>query len=439
MANSPDNKRKRSNGASSKKVDFEKPQKAQKGPRQVQVTSVVKPQFAPPVIAVIPGFDLPNSAQFNTYTNNEKPAPKRRKNDPPPSAPELLLHSTSHRSLDYTAREDHAVGTQQMLKHYIGIFDPRSGEVQIVEGRKMVVRGVVRSQVASDDAMVDRTVRQNMRDMKNDLGETFGTKKAKKAIKSVTENAITAAKGVDKLGKGDLALMDTIQDSAKDMATREELQAAVDSARPVPRCNPDADEIQDVYVPAEIIGTEVLNAIPVMDWQEMTQTSEPVLVPSRYVANRVNRVAGNEDAVQRLKVLRYLLWVLIFWATTTQGKQRGTFSIGKRDKLREVMHPAPEVVIENIRRKFSDNGVMRKTDVDLLMTHCCAFASIIDNFEVNTFDLREDLKLEQKQLNQYFMEIGARIKQSKSGDKVEHFAKLTLPLQFPKIRQARRT
>lgn len=268
-----------------------------------------------------------------------------------------------------------------------------------------------------------------------ELGETFGTKKAKKAIQAVAENALLAAKSRGKLDRDDRALVDTIKDSSQHMATREELQASLDMARPVPRGNFDADEIQDVYVPAEIIGAEVLNAIPVMDWQEKVKKLEPVHVPSRFVANRINRVASNEDALQRLKLLRYLLWVIVFWATTSQGRERGTRSIGRRDKLRQEMAPAPEVVVENIRRKFSDSGVMRKVHIDLLMTHCCVFASIIDNYEVNTFDLREDLKLDQKQINQYFFEIGARVRQSKAGDKVNHIAKLALPLQFPKMRQ----
>jgi DNA-directed RNA polymerase I subunit RPA49 len=271
--------------------------------------------------------------------------------------------------------------------------------------------------------------------MRMELGEAFGTKKAKKAIQAVAENAMLAAKSRGKLDEDDRALVNTIKDSSQHMATREELQAAVDMARPVPRGNFDAEEIQDVYVPAEIIGAEVLNAIPVMDWQEKVRKLEPVHVPARFVANRIVRVAGNEDGVQRLKLLRYLLWVIIFFSTTRQGRERGTKAIARRNDLREALAPAPEVVIENIRRKFSDSGVMRKAHIDLLMTHCCVFASIIDNFEVETLDLREDLKLEQKQLNQYFMEIGARMRTSRSGDKVNHIAKLALPLQFPKMRQ----
>ncbi len=268
-----------------------------------------------------------------------------------------------------------------------------------------------------------------------ELGETFGTKKSKKALQAVAENAMLAEKSRGKLDEDDRALVDTIKTSSQHMATREELQAALDMSRPVPRGNFDATDIQDVYVPAEIIGAEVLNAIPVLDWQEKVNKLEAVQVPARFVANRIVRVAGNEDGVHRLKLLRYLLWVIIFWTTTKQGRERGTKTIARRDDLREALAPAPEVVIENIRRKFSDSGVMRKAHIDLLMTHCCVFASIIDNFEVNTLDLREDLKLEQKQLSQYFVEIGARMKQSKAGDKVNHIAKLAIPLQFPKMRQ----
>jgi len=273
-----------------------------------------------------------------------------------------------------------------------------------------------------------------MFDMRTELGEAFGTKKARKAIKSVAENAIT---GGVKMGTGELAVVNSIKDSTRDMATQEELQAAVDQARPVPRANLDADEIQDVYRPRDIIGSEVLKAIPILDWQEAAKSLQNIVCASRYVANRIVRVANNEDAVQRLKVLRYMMWVIIFWHSARPGKM-GTMSVGKREILRDNMVGAPEIVIENIRRKFSDGGVMRKAHVDLLMTHCCVFAAIVDNFEILTLDLREDLKLEQKQLNLYFAEVGARMSQKKVGDQVVHTAKFVLPLQFPKIRQARR-
>lgn len=281
-----------------------------------------------------------------------------------------------------------------------------------------------------------------MTDMKNELGQAFGTKKAKKALVARTENALTPKMDrngqIQRLDGAELALMDSIKDSTANMATREELQAVVDGARPVPKGNYEAEDIQDVYDPKEIIGADILYAIPILDWQEKSKKQEEIQVPSRFVANRINRVAANEHAVQRLKMLRYMLFLLVFWVSTGGGKGPGRArKIAKREKLRELMEPAPEAVIESIRRKFSDNGEMRKIHVDLLMTHCCVFASIIDNFDVNTLDLREDLMLEPKEINQYFAEIGARTRKSKKGDKVENMAKLALPLVFPRLRQHR--
>ncbi|KAL2128854.1 hypothetical protein VTI74DRAFT_8559 [Chaetomium olivicolor] len=416
-----------------KKVEFQqgKPSLA----TSFSVTKIHKPQTAPPVVALTPGISLPDSFPFDVYEKNEQPAAKRRKSGGLPTPSEMALHSSSHRTIDYSAREERWKSVDTVLNHFLAVIDPQTGEVEVVQAKKMVVRGTVRSKQAPAEAMEVGAGKPTHSEMKMELGEAFGTKKAKAAIRAVTENAILAERSRGKLDEDDRALVHTIKSSSQHMATREELQAAVDLARPVPRGNFDAQDIQDVYVASEIIGAEVLNAIPVMDWQEKVKKVQEVTAPSRFVVHRVVRVAGNEDGVQRLKLLRYLLWVIIFWNTTTQGRERGTRSISRRDKLRKDLEPAPEVVIENIRRKFSDNGVMRKQHIDLLMTHCCVFASIIDNFEVNTLDLREDLKLEQKQLNQYFMEIGARMRQSKAGEKVNHIAKLALPLQFPKMRQ----
>lgn len=398
--------------------------------------------------------------RFYPYSKPESAPAKKRKQKTQGQPKDLLLHSTSHRTLDYTAREDKPKTGDSLLKHYIGVFDPQSGKLNIIEAKKMVVRGVVRSRQAEDEAMAEQTVKyvssqwppfryclrpsdivlQNNYEMKTELGQAFGTRKAKKALLSVTENAIDPTKGTGgpkKMGEADLALMDKIKGTTANMATQDELQAVVDQARPVPKGNYTAQDIEDVYDPREIIGAEVLNAIPIRDWQEQVKKGEAVQVASRFVANRLNRVAAGEGAALRLKILRYLLWLILFWNSTTPGKQRGTKSIAKRDKLRELLAPAPEVVVENIRRKFSDNGEMRKLHMDLLFTHCCVFASIIDSYDVDTYDLKEDLRLEQKAINQYFMECGAKTRPFKKGDLIVHYAKLSLPLVFPRLRAHR--
>ncbi|KAK1756161.1 DNA-directed RNA polymerase I subunit rpa49 [Echria macrotheca] len=436
MGDSGSKKRKSSEDASSQTKKSKVGSKSKSGSgtvRELQISKLVRPPLATPVLAVTEGSTL-TDVVFRPYDRFQNP---KRKNKGPPA--ETALHSTSHQFVDYTGREDRLKGTETALRHFIGILDPNTGKMELVESRRMLVRGSARARKASDEAFKAPAARQAHFDMKTELGEAFGTRKAKKALKSVTENTLVASGDPSKMGTGDVVLMDTIKDATENMATREDLQAAIEDARPVPRGHYDAEVIQDVYIPTEIIGAEILNAIPVLEWQEAVKAKEPINVPSRFVAHRINRVAHNENATQRLKVMRYLLCMIIFLATARPGKERGTKSIAKRDMLRTSMPGTPDVVIESIRRKFSDNGVMRKAHIDLLMTHICVFACLIDNYEVNTMDLREDLKMEPKVLNQYFMEIGARITQSKKAGKQEHIAKLMLPLQFPQVRQARQS
>ena len=281
---------------------------------------------------------------------------------------------------------------------------------------------------------------QSMMDLKTDLGQTFGTKKARKVINERVLNAISPQKKpgdkpteIDSAGR---AVLDSVGKLTTDMATREQLQAVVDEAKPVPVANLDADEIQDVYAPDAIIGSDILNLVPIREWQEKVRHKEGVQTPSRFVASRVNALAANDSATLRLRVLRYLSFVLIFYLVSKPGRTKGTRRIPPREKLKELLSPAPEAVIENIRRKFSEAGEMRKFHIDLLMTHCCVFASIVDNFTVDTQDLRDDLKTDQKTINQYFYEIGGRVKpvSNKAEGRTTQVARLALPLDFPKQR-----
>ena len=279
-----------------------------------------------------------------------------------------------------------------------------------------------------------------MMDMRTDLGQTFGTKKAKKALQDNVLNAISPQKKagepsapMDGIGR---AIFDSVGSITKDMATREELQAVVDDAKPVPRANLDAEDIQDVYDPEVIIGADILNLVPIQEWREKVKHKEGVQTPSRFVAARVNSLAVHEADTTRLRVLRYLQFVLIFYLQSKPGRQKGTRSIPQREKLQEILQPAPEAVIENIRRKFSDAGQMRKFHIDLLATHLCVFAAIVDNFVVDTQNLRDDLRMDPKTMNTYFREVGARVKpvSNKEQGSSTHVARLTLPLEFPKQR-----
>ncbi|KFA47331.1 hypothetical protein S40293_06052 [Stachybotrys chartarum IBT 40293] len=412
-----------------KKVVIDAPNTA---PSTAKVASVLRPKHCPPVIAVTPGVQLPDNLTFHSYMRQDDVKSKKDIFDK-----ELAIQSTSHHSIDYTGKEEAPRG---LLNHYLGIYDPQTGKLQVVEAKKMVIRPSVRARQATAAQMGEREAKQTMMEARTELGQTFGTKKAKKAIQERVLNAISPMKKpgetpVAQLDDASRAMLRSVGEITSTMATREELQAAADEARPGPVPNLEAEEIQDVYDPEAIIGASILNLVPVRDWQEAVSRKEGIQVVSKYVATRFNQVAANDADVTRLRVLRYMYFVILFYLSSRPSKQRGVRQLPPREQLREKLAPAPEAVIENIRRRFSEAGQVRKAHIESIMAYCCVFACIIDNFQVDPQDLQGDLRLEPKEMDLYFHVIGARVKKVKNKDKgVTHWARLTLPLEFPKQR-----
>jgi DNA-directed RNA polymerase I subunit RPA49 len=64
--------------------------------------------------------------------------------------------------LDYTAREEDAGGADALLKHYIGVYDPETGNMEVVEARRMVIRGSVRAHQASAEDQALPSVRPTL-------------------------------------------------------------------------------------------------------------------------------------------------------------------------------------------------------------------------------------------------------------------------------------
>ncbi|KAI1105956.1 RNA polymerase I associated factor, A49-like protein [Jackrogersella minutella] len=411
----------------------------------IKVSSVQTAKSCPPVIATAPGLCLPDSMKFQAYTTPQ-PTSSRRSKRTDSHTPNLLLHSSSYSKMDYTAKEDGPGGRESHLKHYIGVFDPKTGQLAVVEAKKLAVRGVVRAQKPPEEDVRESEAPKSMLELRNNLGEAFGTKKAKKALAAITENAIApeqpitdAGESPQKLSSASLALMESINDVTKGMASTEDLQAQADAAKPIPPGNFDAKEIQDVYTPEGLIGSDILNAIPIRDWQEQLKKGVNKTMTSSFVANRLVAVGEGPNPVHRLRALRYLDLIIKFVKSSRMGKERGTKRIPPRDKLREILQPAPEPVVENIRRKFSSNGEMRKFHTDLVYTYCCALAAILSSYSFDTSRIRFDLGLDEKQFGQYFREIGGKVKVERGGEKGTHaqVAVLALPLQFPKVRYQR--
>ena len=109
----------------------------------------------------------------------------------------------------------------------------------------------------------------------------------------------------------------------------------------------------------------------------------------------------------------------------------------------------PEQLVDSVRRRFSDiNNELSKWHMDNLYTHMCALSLFVDGWATDTTDLRNDLRMENKQISQYFLELGCKItgpteterkarNMTKAQAAATRIAKLKLPLEFPKAARRR--
>lgn len=233
-------------------------------------------------------------------------------------------------------------------------------------------------------------------------------------------------------------------EAAEGMSTQSQLQEAADAAKPRPKANLNAKDIKDVYTTDILIGSDMFKHVPTLEWAQAVKAEKEIRVTSSYVANRIQAVSISNE---KLKVLRYLCVLLDFFRISKPA--RGGRVLPRREEIKAAMPGIPEVLVESIRRKFSDGGNISKFQQDLLITHCCALAMLVDNYEVEYFDLRMDLSLEPREMAQYFMEIGAKIfpmpeatRKTLGLEKAmaaqRKVAKLRIPLDFPKVTYGRK-
>ncbi|KAL8650424.1 MAG: hypothetical protein Q9226_005151 [Calogaya cf. arnoldii] len=407
-----------------------------------------------PVVASTPGLSFPSDLTLNPYTKSRKQSTSTTRKSPITTS-EHLLHTAAHPKLDYIAREEAGGGTDGLLSHYIGVYDPQTGDLQLMRARKLVLRGSPRSAPTETEHEAKAA---NVRSAHSDLKLAFGTKKSKRAIENLTKNAISPRKKGIPAGEESQTTLDPVAAAvvssmaidAPSGTSREDLQAAIDEAKPRPNPNPDAEAPMDVYPIDQLVGSVILKQITVKDWQDAVEQKAEVVTKSRFVSRRLQRIVSEGD-VRKIKTAKYLL-LLIEWYNLLLPKPNNKGrKIPDRALLRAKLGKWGSELVDSVIRRFADNGDTSKTlntwHLDNLITHICALSITVEpeNFLTDMYDIREDLKLDNKDVKKYFKEIGCWITAPTEAErgrwglgKVEaashHVAKLRLPLEFPKMR-----
>lgn len=287
------------------------------------------------------------SAPFKPFV--KATSSKKDSATPAPSTHSLLLHSSSHSRLDFTAHQQ----SDPNLTHYIAVYDPESSSLQVVPAHPLTLRTTLRAE--AQQVRAQNAVR-SFAQQREDLGQEFGTKKAKKAIASKVENAITS--GADrnrqggKLDNVEAAVMDSVKEASEAMPAREAQQQEILASKPIPRPNLSATEVENVYPIGNLVPAADMRNLTIQEWQDAAAAGEDIKSTSRFVAHRVQPIIARDD-VQRLKALKYLMLLMEFNSALKQG--RGGKKVPPKDQLRARLSAWPETLIESVRRRFSDN------------------------------------------------------------------------------------
>lgn len=429
-------------GQPSKRVAMGKPSQT------IKVSTVEDSHGWAPVLASTPGINLPSNLFLKPYTKTTKDAPRTSL-----ANPELLLHSSAHPKLDYIAREEPSNSSESHLKNYIGIYDPGSGKLQLVEARKLVVRSTLRS-AGSDDKDSDSGENvPNMLSARSNLGLAFGTKKSQKAIRALTANAIKASptkSGSQNSGGGRTldplasAVVSSMAPLTSSMPTREQMQADIDENKPIPKPNLAAETPAEVYPVEQLVGgINVLRDMNVKELISKVKAGEDVQTKSRFVSNRLRFIVQSGD-VKKVRILKYVQ-LLLEWYKCLKVGFKGARKVPKDEDMGPLMEMYGSEVVRGIGGRFADRGELNRWHLDNLTTHICALALTLDNFTMDTHDIREDLKLEGTGVQKYFKELGCtvdvpndtergKLKITKAEATSHRRARLKLPLMFPTMR-----
>lgn len=386
---------------------------------------------------------------------------------------ELLLHSTSHPMIDYTATED-ADPTGKYLKHYAAVYDPASGELQLTEAKKMTVRSSVRQQErAQEDGDSSNLPLTGSYSSRAALTFAFGTKKSKKAVQSVAENRLLSQGTEKSTSPISNAVLSSIPAREPAEPLEDSPETVLQANKPLPVPDLSTNDITQFYPLSSLVFpvpvSETLTKMPLDEWKASVEKKKPITSSSRFVAincthviKAMNANPGNTDILQTAQLLRYML-VLIELGNNV-SKVRSEKRLPPPEKWTLWFSGSiPQLLLKSIIDKFCPNGMgPSKFNMTLLRTTILALALRIPPPSGNVgsgilatqpYDLQADLNLQPDEVRHLYRELGCKwepatdaelerwgytkLKKTKGVGQAPRFAKLRFPVEFPKLSRGR--
>ena len=382
---------------------------------------------------------------------------------------ELLLHSSNHPMIDYTATED-AEPSGKYLKDYVAVYDPVSGQLQLTEAKKMNARSSVRQQSPVQEGGDSPTIKPTTNySSRAALTHAFGNKKSKKAVQSVAENRLLSQSVEKPNSPISSALLSSMPAREPADQSTSYSAAAIQANKPLPVPNLITDDITQFYPLSSLVfpapASETLSKMPLDEWRASVENKQPIASSSRFVTinsthvtKAVNANPGNTDVIQTAQILRYTL--MLIELARNVSKIHSEKRLPPPDEWKTwFSNSIPQPLLKGIIEKFCPNGMgPSKNNMTLLRTTILAltlhipppsgkFASGV--LATQPYDIQVDLRMQVDEVRHLYRELGCRwelatdaelelwgyrkLQTPKETGQAPRFAKLKLPVEFPKM------
>ncbi|KAF8578888.1 RNA polymerase I associated factor, A49-like protein [Ramaria rubella] len=399
---------------------------------------------AGPVIVAFPALQPAQSTAFKCYAKRPK---KSSAGEPTvqdfASKGTIIAGETD--SVEFYSRSTAQDPRSPSCQYLIGVHDKTTNKVTLRHAPLHVLTRDVKAfksldPLASGLAFEERVKARNL------LGEAFGSKKAKQAIRATERNRVdvSAMEGVAGY------LQDSIDAGTGSLPSKEAAKAAADGNRPIPQCNVYAKLPEDIYALHDIISEAELSSISVTQIMLASNDSSRISLLPYSRSSWVNQHLISECAAAtsnktNLKILFYISSMFLFRHT----------SVDDKTQLLKRMSSVPSEIVEGLLAKFTEhsrNSTKAQTTKQmqtLLLTHMFALCLRVDNYATDPTLIAADLSMSVRTVTTHFKQLGCKVEaltvteRNRLGlgpavDKEPNRCILRVPLDFPKQRTHKR-
>ncbi|KAG9101536.1 DNA-directed RNA polymerase I subunit rpa49 [Ceratobasidium sp. 370] len=377
-----------------------------------------------PVLAHFPSLSPPEGTPAYIYGDGARPVDRSKGST-------ILVAETPQIEYVSTNQDPAASSMGYTCQYLIAVHDRKDNTITFRPAPLYDLTRTVKALKNLEPQAVSQAQRTQAR---NVLGEAFGTKKAKAAIRAAERNRVDVAAMKDVQD----FVVESVRDGTSALPTKDKVEEAALSTRLIPTPNTSATTPAEAYPLSNIIPSSELESISIQPFISASTSQERrALLPFRHstwLNHRLTQMfaAGDSISKTRLKSLIYASVLLAF--RNTAGHTLAKATADPRGALREKLDSSivPESVFDGLMERFTEASrggrptVTSQTETKLL-TYLLALCLRIDSYSVLVGTLATDLKLTPAKLSTYFKSLGCKVQGT--GD--EKRAVLTLPLAFP--------